>query len=563
MKRNCQNWVAASVAACLIAGCQTVRHTLRQPPGKPAVSRVTLQPTEQAQSPAVLSQSSTAGAMAAGAQSPGQEHLSRLAPIPPASQCQLVSASIEVVTATDVDGPTPTVEVTPIAQAVPNPAEPAPDASSDTLNASLPINLPTALAMVGGQHPVVGFARWRVQEAYAQLDQTQALWLPSIQSGFNYRRRDGNYQAVGGEIVDVNLNSMNYGLGAGAVAAGSPTRPGVVAQFHLADALFLPKAAERTAWARGHAAAATLNSQLLRAGLSYLDLLEAYQEFGILQAALERTTELVALTKDFAEAGAGLQADADRAATELALLETRQLATRERQLVASSRLARDLGITMTSTLLPQDTVAVALEMLPVQNDEPTLIATALAARPELKESQALVAAACEAYRREKYSPFVPSVLLGFSTTSFGGGIGSSANDFAGRYDADAMMVWETRNLGLGEAAARRTRNAQVQQAIFTKLRLLDQVAQEVTEAHIQVTIRRQQMETSQRAIERARESFQRNVDRIREGQGLPIEVLQSIQALEAAERAYMRAVVDHNRAQLQLQWSLGWSIEAT
>ncbi len=41
----------------------------------------------------------------------------------------------------------------------------------------------------------------------------------------------------------------------------------------------------------------------------------------------------------------------------------------------------------------------------------------LATRPELKESQALVAAACEAYNREKYAPFVPSVLLGFSTTS--------------------------------------------------------------------------------------------------------------------------------------------------
>lgn len=96
-------------------------------------------------------------------------------------------------------------------------------------SSTVPINLPTALVMIGGQHPVVGFAQWRVQEAYAQLDRAKVMWLPSIQTGFNYRRRDGNYQAVDGEIVDVNLNSMNYGLGAGAVAAGSPTRPGVVA----------------------------------------------------------------------------------------------------------------------------------------------------------------------------------------------------------------------------------------------------------------------------------------------------------------------------------------------
>lgn len=429
-------------------------------------------------------------------------------------------------------------------------------------SSTVPINLPTALAMIGGQHPVVGFAQWRVQEAYAQLDRAKVMWLPSIQTGFNYRRRDGNYQAVDGAIVDVNLNSMNYGLGAGAVAAGSPTRPGVVAQFHLADALFLPKAAEKTAWARGHAASAVINQQLLNGGIAYIDLLEAYQDAEIIAAAVKRTSDLAEITENFAEAGEGLKSDADRTATELSLLQTRQLAVRERQLVASTRLARVLSIPMTSAILPQDTVAVPLEMMPQVSDEPSLISTGLSTRPELKESQALVAAACEVYKREKYAPFVPSVLLGFSSTSFGGGLGNNADNFGGRYDVDAMMVWETRNLGFGEGAARRERSAQVQQATFAKLRIMDQVAQEVAEANIQVGIRKQQVEMAKTAIVRARDSYQRNIDRIRDGQGLPIEVLQAIQALEASERAYLRAVADYNRSQLQLQWALGWPVNA-
>jgi outer membrane protein TolC len=89
---------------------------------------------------------------------------------------------------------------------------------------------------------------------------------------------------------------------------------------------------------------------------------------------------------------------------------------------------------------------------------------------------------------------------------------------------------------------------------------MDQVAQEVAEANIQVVIRKQQVELAQTAIARARDSYQHNMDRIREGQGLPIEVLQSIQALEASERAYLRAVADYNRSQLQLQWALGWPV---
>lgn len=429
-------------------------------------------------------------------------------------------------------------------------------------NSAIPINLPTALAMIGGQHPVVGFAKWRVQEAYAQLDRAKVMWLPSIQTGFNYRRRDGNYQDVQGAIVDVDLNSMNYGLGAGAVAAGSPTRPGIVAQFHLADAIFLPKAAEKTAWANGHSASAVINQQLLHGGIAYIDLLEAYQDAEIVAAAVSRTSDLVEITENFAEAGEGLKSDADRTAAELSLLQTRQLAVRERQLVASTRLAGVLSIPMSSSISPQDTVVVPLEMMPQMSDEPSLISTGLSTRPELKESQALVAAACEAYKREKYAPFVPSVLLGFSSTSFGGGLGNNAENFGGRYDVDALMVWETRNLGFGEGAARRQRNAQVQQATFAKLRIMDQVAQEVAEANIQVGIRKQQVEMAQTAISRARDSYQRNIDRIRDGKGLPIEVLQAIQALEASERAYLKAVADYNRSQLQLQWALGWPVNA-
>jgi len=124
-----------------------------------------------------------------------------------------------------------------------------------------------------------------------------------------------------------------------------------------------------------------------------------------------------------------------------------------------------------------------------------------------------------------------------------------------------MMVWEMRNLGVGERSARREKNAQVQQAIYTKLRLMDQVAQEVAEANVQVGARREQVELARLAIENAKESYRRNLERIREAEGLPIEVLQSIQALEASQRAYLRAVADYNRSQMQLQWALGWSTQ--
>ncbi|EMI25756.1 outer membrane efflux protein [Rhodopirellula europaea SH398] len=423
------------------------------------------------------------------------------------------------------------------------------------------MNLPTALAMIDSRHPAVGLAQWRTREAYAALDQAKVLWLPSIQAGFSFHRHDGNYQSSNGDIVDVNRNSFQYGLGAGATGAGTTnTRPGLVAQFHMADAIFQPKIAEKTAWAQGHAASGVLNQQLLQAATAYTELLEAYQDARVLEESRERVRELAGITSDFAAAGQGMQADADRMQTELRLIDSRLVGGQERVAVASARLAQAISIHSGETLLPMDVTVVPLELMAAGADKASLISTGLASRPELKESQSLVAAACEAYKREKYAPFVPSVLLGYSTGGFGGGLGNDLSDVDGRYDFDAVVTWEIRNFGLGERAARNRTSARVQQARYEKLRVMDQVAAEISESASQVEFRRQQMDLTQQAIATAERSYESNLERIKDGEGLPIEVLQAVQALESARRAYLQAVTAYNRSQFRLQWALGWPV---
>lgn len=463
------------------------------------------------------------------------------------------TAQNEIVAPQFVAAPEPTDAASP-SDHVSDPAA----VSADTF----PLDLPTALAMVGGQHPTVGFAQWRVQEAYAQLDQAEVLWLPSLQAGFSFHRHDGNIQASDGGIVDVNRSSFQYGLGTGASAAGTTPRPGIVAQFHLKDALFQPDIAEKTAWAHGHAANGVYQKQLLDVSLAYLNLLRAEQDLVILEESRQRTADLAQLTEDFATTGQGLRADADRMKTELALSETRIAEVREQSEVASSQLARNLSIDAIRRIRPLDPSVVPIELVSLKYDKASLISTGLVQRPELKEAQALVSAACERYQREKYSPFVPSVLLGFSTSGFGGGVGTGIDNVDGRYDFDALMTWEVRNLGLGEQASRREMSARIQQAKYAQIRVLDQVAQEISESHSQVIHRANRIQISQSAIQSARDSFERNLARIRDGQGLPIEVLQSIRALEDAHRGYLKAVIDYNEAQFRLQWSLGWPVFA-
>ncbi len=437
-----------------------------------------------------------------------------------------------------------------------------PPSESEAASAnSYPLDLPSALSLIGGQHPAIGLAQWKVQEAYANLDKAEVLWLPSLQTGFSFHRHDGNYQASNGEIVDVNRSSFQYGFGAGTTGAGTTPRPGLVAQFHLADAIFEPEIAEKKMWAQGHAANGVYQKQLLNVALGYLDLLKAEQDLKILEESRTRTTDLAKLTEDFAATGQGLRADADRMKTEQILIESRIVEIREQSDVASSKLAQTLSLEAGRRIVPMDPTVIPIDLVSPGQEISSLISAGLSQRPELKETQALVSVACEKYQQQKYRPFVPSVLLGFSTSGFGGGVGSNIDDVDGRYDIDALMTWEIRNLGLGEKANRRETSAKIQQAKYEKIRVLDQVAREITEAHSQVVHRANRIEITRGAIQFAQDSYDRNVSRIRDGQGLPIEVLQSVRALEDTKRAYLNAVIDYNTAQFKLQWSLGWPIQ--
>ena len=92
---------------------------------------------------------------------------------------------------------------------------------------------------------------------------------------------------------------------------------------------------------------------------------------------------------------------------------------------------------------------------------------------------------------------------------------------------------------------------------------MDQVAREIVESHAQVQSRSQQIVTAEESVSAAQDSFRRNWERIQNGQGLPIEVLQSIQALTNAQKEYVRAIAEHNASQFTLHRSLGWPVQST
>jgi len=426
---------------------------------------------------------------------------------------------------------------------------------------SLPLDLPTALGMTQGQNPRVAFAQAQIAQSLAIHDAARALWLPSIRAGGNYNKHEGRIQQVEGDNIQVSRGAAFGGFGANAVGAGSPGIPGVYAYFQTTDVIFQRRITGYALEAREFQATAVTNDQLLETALAYLALLEAAQRKAIAAETLGHGQQLAKLTAEFARTGAGNLADADRAVAALALLKNETARADEAALVASARVAQQLSSDPSVVVVPQEANIVPIDLVPIETlPMGDLVATGLSNRPELSASRSLVCEAVNRLRREENAPWLPSILLGVSYGGFGAGTGGQITNGGPRLDFDGVAWWELRNLGFGEHAARENARAQIQQARMQEVQTMDLVAREIVEAYSQVQARKRLIASAQEGITAAQQSYDRNVERIRNVQGLPIEVLQSIQALDTARREYLRAVVDYNTAQFRLHRSLGWPI---
>jgi outer membrane protein TolC len=426
---------------------------------------------------------------------------------------------------------------------------------------SLPLDLATALGLTQVQNPRVAFAQAQISQSLAVHNAARAMWLPSIRTGGNYNKHEGKIQQVEGDNITASRGAAFGGLGAFAVGAGSPAIPGVYAMFHTTDAIFQRRITGYALEAREFQASATMNDQLLETALAYLALLEAAQRQAIAAETLEHGRQLAQLTSEFARTGAGNEADADRATAALALLKNEVTRAEEAAAVASARVAQQLSSDPTILIVPQEDNVVPIDLVPLDTMEMCdLVATGLSNRPELAANRSLVGEAVNRLKREENAPWLPSILLGMSYGGFGAGTGGQITNGGNRFDFDGVAWWELRNLGVGEKAARDNARAQIQQARMQEVQTMDLVAREVVETFSQVQARQKQIAAAKEGIAAAQRSYERNLERIRNFQGLPIEVLQSIQALDAARREYLRAVVDYNTAQFRLHRALGWPI---
>jgi outer membrane protein TolC len=438
-----------------------------------------------------------------------------------------------------------------------------------------PIDLTTALRLAGAQNPELMFARERVTEAAAVQQLAAAQLLPNINLGFNYNLHRGPLQQANGNILTVNRDAFNIGLGVNAVGAGTVNIPGLNYNLNIGTAWFDILQTRQLVAGRLAAAKAVENDTLLRVCLAYTDLLRAEGRRAIALQNRDEGVEIARLTAAYAKSGQGRQADADRAAVELRRRDLDLTQAEADILTASARLCRLLNLDPSTRLKPIDGWVVPAPIVPDPVPLSELLAIALMQRPELGERRADIQGSIYSLANAKVLPFAPNVILGFSNSAFGGGSdlvsrpqgfiggdgrvqqGPRFGNFDGRTDLDVVVFWQFRNLGVGNTALVKAAESRLRQTQLREMETINQVRAEVAEAHARVKARFIQIDTTEKAVRSSSDAYREDLTRIKGGQGLPLEVVDSLRLLARSRYEYLDTILDYNRAQFQLFVALG------
>lgn len=464
----------------------------------------------------------------------------------------------------------------------------------------VPITLPGALQLAAASNLDIAQAREVVPQARAALLRAQALALPNFTIGSTYAHHEGTIQKTEGNIIFANKDSLFVG--------GGPSLA-----FQTTDALFGPHVARGLVEAVRAGAQRVNNDTLLAVAEAYFNVQRARRRLTRVDDVLDFLTSeqpspfraglkgLLPLVRDFVEVGGK-----DALASDLARVQVEVLRRREERVAAvqdfrqaSAELARLLRLDPAVPLLPAEDIRVAM-LLPGQGwmDRPLdeLVAFALAGRPELAENQALVQAALARVRQAKWRPLLPNVGLNYNWGDFGGGpdlnppiilppltkggpvrvvtqpgFGPSGRilHFAPRTDFDATLNWRLIGMGVGNHAEVKEQEALYRQAQYRRLAAYDRVTTQVVQAREGVQDWRERLGITRSALftptaEPAGPVFQSlrlNFDRIRGGEGRPLEVLDAIRGLNDLLESYGQATTDYERAQFRLLFALGLPLQ--
>jgi OMF family outer membrane factor len=284
----------------------------------------------------------------------------------------------------------------------------------------------------------------------------------------------------------------------------------------------------------------------LNVATEYYNLQEADEQVRISRAAVVNAEASLRDARALEQAGVGTRFDSLRTQVNLANSQQQLTNALSQQRIARRALATRLNLGQSSTLSAADPVKLAgLWDQTLENS----IVLAYQNRPELQQ-QLAQRNISEQQRREALTNLSPQVSVVASYELL-----DIFNDTAATSNGYSLAL--TANLNLFDGGASKARAAQfkidseIAETQFSQQR--NQIRFQVEQAYSQLESNRENVQTSQAALDQARESLRLARLRFQAGVGTQLEVLDAENALTRAEGNQVTAVLDYNRALASLQ----------
>lgn len=468
--------------------------------------------------------------------------------------------------------------------------QPAPLESSDM---PLPINLAAALRLADARPLVVAAAQASAWIAEAQLSRAKVLWVPTLNLGAAYVRHDGFgpdfnrglNPPLGGQKIpltqDVNWLYAGFGViqsayGPANLITDSNSAPVTMRRppNMTADMIFQPLAARQVLDSRRWDIQTAKNDVLLQTASAYFRVHEHRGRYaGTLDCvakARDAVKKIDDMSKDLTP-----RAEVDRARRMLADMEQKAASAREDWRVSSADLTEILRLDPRVVVVPLEHDHLQITLIEPSRPVHELTLIALLSRPELASQKALVRAAEERIRREKWRPWLPNFFLnGFESPgmriqagALGTGPRNLMNQWSWRNDITPSIEWQFDQFGAGNLARVKEQRGEQSLAIENLLKLQDAVAADVTRSQARLQSAAVRSVQAERALREAVITFDKNLQGLGQTQRFdnllhlvyrPQEVVAALEHLQESYDKYFGAIADYNRAQFGLFHALGY-----
>lgn len=406
------------------------------------------------------------------------------------------------------------------------------------------LDLTAVLRLAGARNLDVQLAQEKLREAEARFDSATWQFFPWLNVGVGYRRHDNRIQTVEGDIIDADKQSLNAG--------GT-----VTAQVDLGEAIYKRLVEKQKREAARHGVEGANATALRDAVSAYFDLTKADAVTDAIAESLRVSEAYEKQLTNAVSIGVAYKGDELRVRVQSERYRIAQRQAQEKRSVAAARLAEVLHLEQTTPLRARQRQLVPLSVVSLKTPVRNLIAEAQAARPEVSEMAAFVAAAEQERKAARYAPLIPSLMAQGFFGALGGGRESDMDRFGSSSDAIIGLSWRIGPGGLFDSTRERQAEARQNIAQIEQAKLTDRLASEVASLVARTKSLSDQVSMARDNIKTASDALAAGEQRKEVGIGVVLEVVQSQQDLTQARLAYVETVAEQNKSQYELLHALG------